>query len=96
VEKHRQLGDFTIISIHWGANWGYDIPAEHQKFAHRLVDEAAVDVIYGHSSHHAIGMELYKGVPVLYGCGDFINDYEGISGNEEFRFELALAYFLLP
>jgi poly-gamma-glutamate synthesis protein (capsule biosynthesis protein) len=30
---------------------------------------------------------------VLYGCGDFINDYEGITGYEEFRDDLAAMYF---
>ena len=30
---------------------------------------------------------------VLYGCGDFLNDYEGIGGNEGFRGELGLMYF---
>lgn len=30
---------------------------------------------------------------ILYGCGDFLNDYEGISGHEEFRDDLSLMYF---
>ena len=30
---------------------------------------------------------------ILYGCGDFLNDYEGIRGYEEFRSDLALMYF---
>jgi poly-gamma-glutamate capsule biosynthesis protein CapA/YwtB (metallophosphatase superfamily) len=30
---------------------------------------------------------------ILYGCGDFFNDYEGISGYEEFRGDLSLMYF---
>jgi len=29
---------------------------------------------------------------ILYGCGDFLNDYEGISGHEEFRGGLTLLY----
>ncbi|HSJ39501.1 MAG TPA: hypothetical protein VK955_00430, partial [Xanthobacteraceae bacterium] len=29
---------------------------------------------------------------ILYGCGEFINDYEGISGYEEFRGDLAVMY----
>jgi poly-gamma-glutamate synthesis protein (capsule biosynthesis protein) len=28
----------------------------------------------------------------LYGCGDFLNDYEGIRGYEEYRDDLALMY----
>jgi poly-gamma-glutamate synthesis protein (capsule biosynthesis protein) len=30
----------------------------------------------------------------LYGCGDFITDYEGISGYEEFRSDLAVMYLV--
>jgi poly-gamma-glutamate synthesis protein (capsule biosynthesis protein) len=29
---------------------------------------------------------------VLYGCGDFLNDYEGIKGYESYRDDLALRY----
>jgi poly-gamma-glutamate synthesis protein (capsule biosynthesis protein) len=55
-----------------------------------------VDVVHGHSSHHPKGIEVYKGKPVLFGCGDFLNDYEGISGYEEFRGDLSLSlmYFV--
>ena len=30
---------------------------------------------------------------VLYGCGDIVDDYEGIGGYEEYRDELRLLYF---
>jgi poly-gamma-glutamate synthesis protein (capsule biosynthesis protein) len=36
---------------------------------------------------------VYRGKLILYGCGDFINDYEGIGGYENFRDDLALMYF---
>src|SRR5262249_51443180 len=32
--------------------------------------------------------------PILYGCGDFLDDYEGISRHEEFRKDLRLIYLL--
>jgi len=38
-------------------------------------------------------VEVYRGRLILYGCGDCINDYEGISGHEEFRDDLRLLYF---
>ena len=31
---------------------------------------------------------------ILYGCGDFLNDYEGIRGYERYRDDLALMYFV--
>jgi poly-gamma-glutamate synthesis protein (capsule biosynthesis protein) len=84
----------VVASIHWGGNWGYEIPREQTEFAHKLIDEAGVDVIHGHSSHHVKGIEVYKERPIIYGLGDFLNDYEGIGGYEGFRDDLALMYFM--
>jgi poly-gamma-glutamate synthesis protein (capsule biosynthesis protein) len=86
--------DIVIASIHWGGNWGYQIPVEQTRFARDLIDQADVDIIHGHSSHHPKGIEIYRNRPIIYGCGDFINDYEGISGHEEFRSDLSLMYFV--
>jgi poly-gamma-glutamate capsule biosynthesis protein CapA/YwtB (metallophosphatase superfamily) len=88
----KRAGDITIVSVHWGSNWGYDIEAGQAHFAHRLVD-AGVDVVHGHSSHHPRPIELYRGKLILYGCGDMIDDYEGIGGYGAFRPELRLLYF---
>jgi len=93
IQEVKQHGDIVVASIHWGSNWGYDIPPEQTEFAHHLIDNAGVDVLHGHSSHHVKGIEVYKGKLILYGCGDFLNDYEGIGGHEEFRSDLALMYF---
>jgi poly-gamma-glutamate synthesis protein (capsule biosynthesis protein) len=93
VRRAKRSGDVAVASIHWGGNWGYDIPAEHVRFARALIDRAGVDVVHGHSSHHVRPFELYRGKLILYGCGDFINDYEGIVGNEGYRDDLVLMYF---
>lgn len=93
VKKLKQPGDIVIVSIHWGSNWDFDIPEKQRKFAHQLIDEAGVDLIHGHSSHHVKGIEVYSEKLILYGCGDFITDYEGISGFETYRGELGLMYF---
>ena len=89
----RKAGDLLIASIHWGSNWGYDIPSKQIAFAHRLVEEG-VAIVHAHSSHHVKAIEVFKGRLILYGSGDFLTDYEGISGYEEFRGDLALMYFV--
>lgn len=94
VGQVKLPGDIAVASIHWGSNWGYQVPREQQGFARRLIDTAGIDVVHGHSSHHVKGIEVYQGRPILYGCGDFLNDYEGISGNEAYRGDLALMYFV--
>ncbi|WP_445153403.1 CapA family protein [Arthrobacter sp. Hor0625] len=63
-----------IVSAHWGGNWGSDVPPEHRSLARRLVD-AGADVVFGHSPHIVRGVEFYRGRPVIYGAGDFIDDY---------------------
>ncbi|MGK7312149.1 MAG: CapA family protein [Candidatus Longimicrobiales bacterium M2_2A_002] len=93
VEARREDGDRVVVSIHWGGNWGYDVPARQRRFAHRLIDAGAADVVHGHSSHHPKGIEVYRDRPILYGAGDFLNDYEGIGGREEYRSQLTLMYF---
>jgi poly-gamma-glutamate synthesis protein (capsule biosynthesis protein) len=36
---------------------------------------------------------VHKDKLIIYGAGDFLNDYEGIGGHESFRGDLALMYF---
>jgi Bacterial capsule synthesis protein PGA_cap len=50
--------------------------------------------MHGHSSHHPRPIEVYRDKLVLYGCGDLVDDYEGIRGYEEFRDGLQLLYFV--
>jgi poly-gamma-glutamate synthesis protein (capsule biosynthesis protein) len=92
VARHKLPGDLAMLSIHWGGNWGYDVPRQHVTFAHRLV-ESGIDIVYGHSSHHVRPIEIYRDRLILYGCGDFIDDYEGISGHERYRDDLVLMFF---
>jgi len=91
IQAVKRPGDIALLSIHWGANWGYEVPQSQVRFAHRLIEEGA-DLICGHSSHHVKALEVYRNRLVIYGAGDFINDYEGIGGYEEFRGDLALMY----
>jgi poly-gamma-glutamate capsule biosynthesis protein CapA/YwtB (metallophosphatase superfamily) len=93
IRAHQQPGDLIVASIHWGSNWGYEIPREQIAFAHRLIEEG-IAIVHGHSSHHVKAIEVFKERLLLYGCGDFITDYEGISGYEMFRGDLALMYLI--
>jgi poly-gamma-glutamate capsule biosynthesis protein CapA/YwtB (metallophosphatase superfamily) len=93
IARMRRPDDLTVVSVHWGPNWGYGIPDAQRRFAHALIDRANVSVIHGHSSHHPKAIEVYRDRLILYGCGDFLNDYEGNRGYEEYRDDLVLMYF---
>ena len=93
IGNYRRAGDIVVVSVHWGENWGYQIPRQQRDFAHHLIDAGAADLVHGHSSHHVKGVEVYNGHLILFGCGDFVTDYEGIAGYEAYRPDLAVAYF---
>lgn len=92
VRAARKPGDVVIASIHWGRNWGYEVPESQRRLARALIDEAGVDVVFGHSSHHVRPIEIHSGKLILYGCGDLIDDYEGVAGNAAFRPDLGALY----
>ncbi len=93
VRAVKRPGDVAIASLHWGGNWGYAIPSAQRKFAHLLIDQAGIDLVHGHSSHHPRPIEVYRSKLILYGCGDLITDYEGIRGYEAYRGDLGIMYF---
>jgi len=94
IEPWRRSGALIVLSIHWGPNWGYAIAAEHRRFARRMIDDAGVHLVHGHSSHHVTGIEVHHGQAILYGCGDLLTDYEGIHGHEAYRGDLGLLYLV--
>jgi poly-gamma-glutamate synthesis protein (capsule biosynthesis protein) len=93
IQHGKRPGDLVVASIHWGSNWGYEVPAEQQAFAHALLDRG-VDVVHGHSSHHVRPVELRGGRLILHGCGDLVTDYEGIRGHEAWRGDLGAMHFV--
>ncbi|MGH3465874.1 MAG: CapA family protein [Kribbellaceae bacterium] len=93
VRQAKEPGDVAVASIHWGSNWGYDVVRDQVRFAHQLID-GGIDVVHGHSSHHPRPIEVYRNRLILYGCGDLIDDYEGIHGHDEYRDDLRLLYLV--
>jgi poly-gamma-glutamate capsule biosynthesis protein CapA/YwtB (metallophosphatase superfamily) len=75
VAAVRDMGVETVIfSNHWGPNM-VRRPREHFRRFARAVIDLGVDIYYGHSAHVFQGVEIYRGKPILYDTGDFIDDY---------------------
>ena len=66
--------DLVVASLHWGPNWRIRPSSSRRRFARSLVDRG-VDVVHGHSAHVVQGVEVYRGRPILYDAGDFVDDY---------------------
>jgi len=83
----------VVASLHWGPNWEVRPSRSQRRFARSLVDRG-VDLVHGHSAHVIQGVEVYRGRPILYDCGDFVDDYAvkpDLNNDRSFLFELAVA-----
>jgi poly-gamma-glutamate synthesis protein (capsule biosynthesis protein) len=92
IGETKEQADIVVVSAHWGPNWGYEPPKEQIRFAHHLIDSGA-DVIFGHSGHVFRGIEVYRGRPIIYCAGNFIDDYavdEVERNDESFVFAVGL------
>jgi poly-gamma-glutamate capsule biosynthesis protein CapA/YwtB (metallophosphatase superfamily) len=85
VDVQESQPALKIFSVHWGPNYAWQADGRITSLAHFLIDECGVDIVHGHSSHHVQGVEVYHGKLIIYGCGDFVDDY---ALNEEYRNDL--------
>jgi poly-gamma-glutamate capsule biosynthesis protein CapA/YwtB (metallophosphatase superfamily) len=75
VGTAREAGaDTVVFSNHRGPKKVERPRGIFRRFARAVVDRGA-DVYYGHSAHVFQGVEIYRGKPILYDTGDFIDDY---------------------
>lgn len=74
IRAARADCDLLVFSIHWGPNMRADPTMAFQQFAHRVID-AGADIYWGHSAHVVQRIEIYRGRPILYDTGDFLDDY---------------------
>jgi poly-gamma-glutamate capsule biosynthesis protein CapA/YwtB (metallophosphatase superfamily) len=74
IKHARENADIVVGSCHVGSHFREFPSSEYVIFAHRLID-FGVDIYWGHSNHMPQGIEIYKGKPIIYDSGDFIDDY---------------------
>lgn len=91
IDAARAAGARTVVfSIHWGPNMRLRPPPHFRRFARAVIDRGA-DVFYGHSAHVPQGVEVYRGRPILYDTGDFLDDY---AVDEELRNDLSFLFLV--
>ena len=70
MEKARAGCDILIVSFHWGTELEYKATASQIEMGHLAVDCGA-DLVLGHHPHVVNGIEVYKGVNIIYSLGNF-------------------------
>uniref|UniRef100_A0A7S3XFP0 Capsule synthesis protein CapA domain-containing protein n=1 Tax=Picocystis salinarum TaxID=88271 RepID=A0A7S3XFP0_9CHLO len=83
-------GGMVVVFAHWGPNWQWKPSEFIVHLGHDMINCGA-DVVFGHSSHHIMGVEIYHGKPIVYGAGAFLDDY---AMDESYRNNLGFLYDL--
>jgi poly-gamma-glutamate capsule biosynthesis protein CapA/YwtB (metallophosphatase superfamily) len=77
IAKAKEAADLVVVHFHWGMHHIQAmIHMYQQQLAHEAID-AGVDLVLGEHDHVVKGMEVYKGVAIFYGLGDFLVDNKG-------------------
>lgn len=80
VEEATCMADLVVVAHHFSVSDGPrgDMPPRFvQEFAHAVIDGGA-DIYVGHGWHRTLGIEIYKGKPIVYGIGNFFAHSEFI------------------
>lgn len=73
IDEARTMADLVIVAHHFSVADGPrgDTPPKFvEEFAKAAID-AGADIYVGHGWHRTLGIELYKGKPIIYGIGNF-------------------------
>jgi len=80
IDEAQKMADFVIVAHHFNVadgKRGDKTPMFVREFAHAAID-AGADVYVGHGWHSTLGIEIYKGKPIVYGIGNFFAQSEFI------------------
>jgi len=70
ISAMREKCDILIVSFHWGNELEYNATEKQISIGHMAVDLGA-DLVLGHHPHVVGGIEVYKGVNIVYSLGNF-------------------------
>ena len=70
ITRMREQVDTLVVSFHFGREYR-DVNSKQLRMARLAVDLGA-DLVLGHHSHNLQGLEVYRGVPILYSLGNFV------------------------
>jgi poly-gamma-glutamate synthesis protein (capsule biosynthesis protein) len=85
----RRQADWVMFSLHYHEFGGKSLKAAKTRteiaepadfvvnVAHRAID-AGADIFVGHGSHIPLGIEIYKGKPILYSVGNMVFQNETV------------------
>ncbi len=103
IQRAKKEADIVILVIHGGIEY-FKYPSPRIVDLYRFYAEQGATIIIGHHSHSISGYEIFKGVPIFYGLGNFLFDsttdfegwYEGVLLNIQINKRIEVSWSLIP
>jgi poly-gamma-glutamate capsule biosynthesis protein CapA/YwtB (metallophosphatase superfamily) len=73
IVKAKAKAEYVIVIVHSGHEM-YNLPSLRTKNTFHFYADAGASAIIAHHAHCYSGYEIYNGVPIFYGLGNFIFD----------------------
>lgn len=80
IKKARNMADYVVVIVH-GGHEHFPYPSPRMKQTYHWFADLGADVIVNHHQHCYTGYEIYCGVPIFYGLGNFCFDWNGRRDN---------------
>lgn len=99
----KQMADIVILIVH-GGHERFHYPSPRMVDLYHYYAEEGATLVIGHHTHCISGYEVYNGVPIFYGLGNFLFDslidfegwYEGVLLNIQINSNKEISWNLLP
>jgi poly-gamma-glutamate synthesis protein (capsule biosynthesis protein) len=99
----KQIADIVILIVH-GGHERFHYPSPRMVDLYHYYAEEGASLVISHHSHCISGYEIYNGVPIFYGLGNFLFDslidfegwYEGVLLNIQINSKKEISWNLLP
>lgn len=88
IASARERCDVVIVSFHWGVHFVPAVIPEYCKIVGRAAVDAGASLVIGCHAHMLKGVEVYRGVPIFYGTGNFAFELGMSEDNNEHIHEM--------
>jgi hypothetical protein len=103
INEAKKIADIIILIVHGGHEL-YHFPSPRMVAQYRFYAEQGASLIVSHHSHYISGYEIFNGVPIFYGLGNFLFDssinlkdwYQGLLLSIEISSEKKISWKLHP
>lgn len=83
VKRTRSESDIVIVALHKGLGHIRAEIADYETEIARAAVDAGAQAVISHHAHIMRGIEIYRGVPIFHGLGNFVTVTRALSSGDE-------------